>query len=570
MEIFIAYRRDDSHHITDRIYEWLVREFGKRKVFKDVDSIPLGRDFRHIIRNAVGRCDVLLAVIGDQWISAAKSPGLRRIDDPTDFVRVEIEAALERDVPIIPLLVLDATMPREDDLPPSLKNLAYHNGMPVRPDPDFRHDMERLIGAIRELPSQPRKWPRSPLRLWAVTATVLTALSALILLIATWPQRSWWPFNDMPPRASTKGEVVGVPPNVDKASASQTNVLRPTPIRVAMFPVQSGFTRSVAFSPDGKVLATGNRGTGSGGGVVLWDVAARSRLAEDPLPVSEGDVASVAFSPDGKVLAAGYLGSGGGVVLWDVAARRRLAEDPLLVSEGGVSSVAFSSDRKTLAAGYRGRGSGGGVVLWDVAARSRLAEDPLVVSEGGVLSLAFSPDGKALATGYRGIGSGGGVVLWDVAARWRLAEDPLPVSEGIVASVAFSSDGKALAAGCGSGGRGGVVLWDVAERRRLAEDPLPVSEGDVAGVAFSSDGKALAAGYGSGDRSGVVLWDVAARRRLAEDPLFVNEGFVVSVAFSTDGKALAAGYDNVDRGGSGGGVVLWDVAASAPTASPSP
>ena len=92
-----------------------------------------------------------------------------------------------------------------------------------------------------------------------------------------------------------------------------------------------------------------------GGGVVLWDVAARKRLADEPLPVNEGDVESVAFSPDGKTIAAGYNGVDGGVggvVLWDVAARKRLVDEPLSVKEGDVESVAFSPDGKTIAAGY--------------------------------------------------------------------------------------------------------------------------------------------------------------------------------------------------------------------------
>ena len=86
----------------------------------------------------------------------------------------------------------------------------------------------------------------------------------------------------------------------------------------------------------------------------------------NPLPVKEGDVTSVAFSPDGKTLAAGYGVDGGGVVLWDVAARRRLADEPLPVKEGVVRSVAFSPDGKTLAAGYGRQVGGVGVVLWDV------------------------------------------------------------------------------------------------------------------------------------------------------------------------------------------------------------
>ena len=100
------------------------------------------------------------------------------------------------------------------------------------------------------------------------------------------------------------------------------------------------------------------------------------------------------------------VGDVGGVVLWDVATRERLADPPLPVSEGAVLDVAFSPDGKTLAAGFGSRVVGG-VVLWDVATRKRLIEATLPVNEGTVWGLAFSPDGKALAAGYAGPGGGG-------------------------------------------------------------------------------------------------------------------------------------------------------------------
>ena len=270
--------------------------------------------------------------------------------------------------------------------------------------------------------------------------------------------------------------------------------------------------------PDGKNPRRRVRsGGGGGGGVVLWDVAAGQRLAAAPLSVKEGDVESMAFSPDGKTLAAGYRGfpvgrgnnarlGGGGVVLWDVAARRRLAQDPLPVKEGYVGSVAFSPDGKTLAAGYLvGEGAGGGgVVLWDLAARRRLTADPLPSNEGAVGSMAFSPDGRTLAGEYQ-VGLGVGVMLWDVAARQRLTAQPL-VKEGYVRSLAFNPAGKTLAVGYGKpDGGGGVVLLDVPKRQPLAQDPLPVKEGQVFSVAFSPEGTTLAAGFGFGG-GGVVLW----------------------------------------------------------------
>ncbi|MBX2990265.1 MAG: toll/interleukin-1 receptor domain-containing protein [Bacteroidetes bacterium] len=143
--VFISYRREDSSDVTGRMYDRLSQHFGKQSVFKDVDSIPLGVDFRKHLGDSVGKCDVLIAVIGKQWVSGE---GGSRLNDERDFVRVEIEAALQRDIPVVPVLVQGAQMPREGDLPTSLHSLSYRNGIAVRPDPDFHQDMDRLIKGI--------------------------------------------------------------------------------------------------------------------------------------------------------------------------------------------------------------------------------------------------------------------------------------------------------------------------------------------------------------------------------------------------------------------------------------
>ena len=352
--------------------------------------------------------------------------------------------------------------------------------------------------------------------------------------------------------------------------------------------VDEGAVDSVAFSPDGKTLAAGFRYTSelarkadqgsranfSESGVVLWDTTLRSRLPDQPLAVAEGDVTTVAFSPDGKVLATGFnghprYGHNGGVVLWDTTRRSRLPDQPLVVDKGLVSSVAFSPDGKTLAAGYESSGRGG-VVFWDTTRRSRLPDQPLAAQEGDVNSVAFSPDGKTLAAGggYAFLLRGhGGVVLWDTTRRSRLPDLPLNLVSGQVASVAFSPDGKTMAAGHGLDGllmsgarRGSVALWDTGLHPSLQNQPLSVVEGNVRSVAFSPDGKNLAAGCGFGgsedEGGGVVLWDTTQRLRLHDQPLVIAEGGVKSVAFSPDGKTLAAGFGVYQRGG---GVVLWDV-----------
>jgi hypothetical protein len=153
MKTFISYRREDGQYIADAIRDRLAKEFGRGNVFIDIDSIPVGLDFRRVLREGIDRCNVLLVVIGPGWLSATNSNGERRIDDPADFVRIEIEAALEREIPIIPLLIKRATVPPEANLPSSLQPLAYRNGLAIRPGNDFPRDMNDLIVALRDMRS---------------------------------------------------------------------------------------------------------------------------------------------------------------------------------------------------------------------------------------------------------------------------------------------------------------------------------------------------------------------------------------------------------------------------------
>lgn len=144
-QIFISYRRDDAAYVTGHINDLLRKEFGDEAVFTDVDNIALGVDFRAVLDQTVSQCQVLLAVIGAEWLTVADQDGRSRLEDPADFVRIEIESALKRDIPVIPLLVSGAKMPAAEDLPDSLRGLAFRNGTQIRPAPDFNVDMARLI-----------------------------------------------------------------------------------------------------------------------------------------------------------------------------------------------------------------------------------------------------------------------------------------------------------------------------------------------------------------------------------------------------------------------------------------
>src|SRR6266542_3564286 len=148
--IFVSYRRHESSHLAGRLYDRLADRFGEGQVFIDVDTIEPGVDFAEEISRAVATCKVLLAVIGPNWLTATDEQGRRRLDDPDDIVRLEIEAALARNVRVIPILVEGAVMPGRQDLPESLAGLARRNALFIRHE-SFRYDAGRLVTAIERV-----------------------------------------------------------------------------------------------------------------------------------------------------------------------------------------------------------------------------------------------------------------------------------------------------------------------------------------------------------------------------------------------------------------------------------
>jgi formylglycine-generating enzyme required for sulfatase activity len=155
--IFISYRREDSIDFAGRLYDKLAQHFDHDQIFMDIDTIEPGLDFVEVIEEAVGSCNVLIAVIGKQWLTIADAAGQRRLDNPNDFVRLEIKTALERNIRVIPALIRGAPMPQSRDLPADLKKLSRRNAIVI--SDRFHPEVDRLIKVVEKVLSAPLSAP---------------------------------------------------------------------------------------------------------------------------------------------------------------------------------------------------------------------------------------------------------------------------------------------------------------------------------------------------------------------------------------------------------------------------
>lgn len=184
--IFVSYRRDDSPGTAGRLRDRLADVFGPDSLFMDVDNIPAGVDFVGHLNAQVAACDVFLAIVGPNWLNTIDDTGGRRIDNPDDFVRTEIAAALARNIPVIPITIDGARLPKADELPDPLKPLIRRQAVEVR-NAQFRRDAEALVEQLHRALGSDRVGPngqRAPDRFrWSGTrGRIMLAFAGALLL----------------------------------------------------------------------------------------------------------------------------------------------------------------------------------------------------------------------------------------------------------------------------------------------------------------------------------------------------------------------------------------------------
>jgi hypothetical protein len=256
--LLISYRRDDSAGHTGRLYDQLSTHFGEDQLFMDIDTIKPGEDFVNVIKGTVSSCKILLAVIGKQWASITNGSTLR-LDDPEDFVRLEIATAINREIRVIPVLVNGANMPRPEELPEDLRQLARLNAFEIS-DLRWKYDVEQLINSIEKtLPNR------------AALKQLKTQKSLDSTLIRRKPESSLWTFlNYLRPRSyrrrlelSVSGKVAVKKESQFLIATAQVNNVglttvpieqRGSALRVSMYDWEEGI--KVAATAKQKRLAT--------------------------------------------------------------------------------------------------------------------------------------------------------------------------------------------------------------------------------------------------------------------------------------------------------------------------
>ena len=196
-KIFISYRRSDDPGSAQALFAHLAQSFGAEELFMDVADIEPGLNFVQVLKDQVARCDVLIAVIGKGWIDARDDTGARRLDNPEDFVRIEIEFALKLGKRVIPVLVRQAQMPRADELPESMKSLAACNAVPLTHE-RFQSDTRDLIAALqRVLGTENAKARQRAVPIQPFVATLL-GVACMVLLLAGVLWYRWYFDKDRP------------------------------------------------------------------------------------------------------------------------------------------------------------------------------------------------------------------------------------------------------------------------------------------------------------------------------------------------------------------------------------
>ena len=276
--VFISYRREITAGEARALYNDLLERLGKNSVFMDVDSIALGRDFRSALQKILDSCDLMLVLIGRNWADIKDEEGRTRLENPSDFVRLEIEAGLKRDIVVTPVLVQGAHMPTAEQLPPEIRDLAYRNGFELshtRWESDIGEMLRRLDIDFSKLEVEfKQSASRAPARHASIAPTAL-------------PVEPWWR-TLRPPTKLTRRQVLGsavlaaVATGAAVAAPSIRRLLSKPSFRTSAFDTVTVDARGVRNPPDKYTAELFTEGLGVGAGLDMLSIPGGSFTMGSP------------------------------------------------------------------------------------------------------------------------------------------------------------------------------------------------------------------------------------------------------------------------------------------------
>lgn len=561
-KILLNYRRADTKGFAIAIYNSLVSSFGEDQIFMDIDTIEPGTDFVKVLEKAVQQCDVLIVLIGPQWLEIKDASGKRRLDNESDFVRLEIKAALERGISVLPVLVQDAKMSSAKELPDDIRSLARRQAFVI--SDRFSADVEQLAEVLNRIlerakqerlekekaekkkSAKPRKKITKPdiiLQKQPVKVLKSATVKAEVKPKAAEKARKRAPAKPMPKKtrwtsyALTAAAILVISYVIVKntdiftsaGSSSISTEEQPIPevteipaeieIPAVKYPISGGLSSVVD-----EIEAINTSNVNQIIEMVRWDDGVIHELAYSPVE----DVIVLATSNDIHIMQVDHIDGN-----YDLNEIRTIHFDVALSFESNRTNLSISPDGSTLATGHED----GRVRLWQVSDGELL--HTLGSPNGLAGAIVFSPDGSTLAFHA----NGRTVQLWRVSDGkpvGNLGDQNLPFTE----CTAFSPDGTMLA----SGHQDGVVrLWLVSDGELLDifGESSDAESGWVSAVAFSPDGSVLASGHDDGN---VKLWQIPVGNLLEILPTgfdWERVGWINSLIFSPDGSMLAAGYEHI-------------------------
>src|ERR1700722_11246111 len=549
-KIFLSYRREDAAGFALALFGRLEQSFSSERLFMDVEAgIWAGQDFARVIEDVVSLCDVVLVLIGPDWMTVTDEEGRRRLENPEDFVRVEVESALKFGKRVIPVLVHKTEMPRADALPEPLKALARRNAVGLTQE-RFKADAQGLIKALEDALAEvedARRQAESKAAAAEKQRAAEQAANAEEAARAEKERARLDAIAGLSPEQIAKAEELA---NWDFIKASEGS--QEFRDHLARFP-QGGTERMARKRLEALVWAGLSQPVGADalkGFLAEFPNGTHASEATANLAELESQAAEARKAAEGekREMDAWASASAAGSVAALESFRREWPQGKYAdAARQRVREIKGAPSRRRLllavCAGAGAAARGGRAIvefrpgflfcrlLYDQSVRPFTGHSPFVES------IAFSPDGRSALSGDLF----GHLKLWDVATGKEIRT--FSGDGGYGRAVAFSPDGRTALSDSDDNT---IKLWDVATGNEIGA--FAGHSGHVTSIAFSPDGRTALSG--SEDKT-IKLWDVATGKEIGA---FAGHSMdVTSVAFSPDGRSALSGSDDKT-------IKLWDIA----------